>query len=227
MTMNHKEILERNGYCIIAPFLNQCQVTELLAMLQPLESASAGIRDVLRKTPALKEFVQSDAVRVLIHDLLGIPARMVRGIYFDKNRDTNWKVLWHQDRTIAVREKSETDGFDLWTVKDGIPHVRPPEEYIKRMLTLRVHLDECNEGNGALKVVPGSHHQPLPDSKVIELAKNSAVAVCDVPAGGVMAMKPLLAHSSSAGSNPSHRRVLHLEFSPDALPDGLEWYEAA
>jgi hypothetical protein len=44
----------------------------------------------------------------------------------------------------------------------------------------------------------------------------------------VLAMRPLMAHSSPA-SHPEttrHRRILHLEFSGQPpLPDGFDWYE--
>jgi hypothetical protein len=38
---------------------------------------------------------------------------------FDKIPDANWKVLRHQDVTIAVQEKIEVEGFGPWTIKAG------------------------------------------------------------------------------------------------------------
>jgi hypothetical protein len=34
----------------------------------------------------------------------------VRSILFDKTPEENWPVAWHQDLTIAVREKKEING---------------------------------------------------------------------------------------------------------------------
>jgi hypothetical protein len=36
---------------------------------------------------------------------------------------------------------------------------------------------------------------------------------CIVPAGGVLAMRPLLLHSSSKTVVPAPRRVIHIEYS--------------
>jgi hypothetical protein len=50
---------------------------------------------------------------------LGPKCFAVRGIFFDKTRSSNWKVVWHQDLTIAVRERRDLDGFTAWTMKAG------------------------------------------------------------------------------------------------------------
>lgn len=31
---------------------------------------------------------------------------------FDKTAERNWALGWHQDRTVVVRERKETDGYD-------------------------------------------------------------------------------------------------------------------
>ena len=38
-------------------------------------------------------------------------------------------------------------------------------------------------------------------------------------------MRPLLLHASASGTALGHRRVIHLEYAAEALPEGLEWYE--
>ena len=43
--------------------------------------------------------------------VLGAHFFAVRGILFNKTRSSNWKVLWHQDLTIAVRERLDVGGF--------------------------------------------------------------------------------------------------------------------
>ena len=50
--------------------------------------------------------------------------------------------------------------------------------------------------------------------------------VCTGKAGDVSLMRPLLLHASSRAVEPTHRRVLHLEFAAGPLPGGLEWQEA-
>ncbi len=36
----------------------------------------------------------------------------------------------------------------------------------------------------------------------------------------------LVLHASSPALNPTHRRVLHFEYSSATLPPGLEWFES-
>jgi hypothetical protein len=45
----------------------------------------------------------------------------------------------------------------------------------------------------------------------------------DLPRGGVLLMRPLLLHASSASQVPRHRRVLHIEWAAQELPGGLQW----
>jgi hypothetical protein len=48
-------------------------------------------------------------------------------------------------------------------------------------------------------------------------------AICTVPKGGALIMRPLLLHASSACAIPKSRRVIHLEFASAELPQGLDW----
>ncbi|CAN5659034.1 hypothetical protein BH20ACI4_BH20ACI4_10430 [soil metagenome] len=58
--------------------------------------------------------------------------------------------------------------------------------------------------------------------KIIREANETTV--CRVKQGDCLIMRPLILHSSSAGTNPKNRRVIYLEFSAGDLPDGLEFY---
>jgi len=94
------------------------------------------------------------------------------------------------------------------------------------MVALRLHLDKTDESNGALRVLLGSHkHGRLNAQDVQALKENGRVVTCAVPKGGVMLMKPLLLHASSAAHEPKHRRVLHFEYASCELAGGLEWFD--
>jgi ectoine hydroxylase-related dioxygenase (phytanoyl-CoA dioxygenase family) len=97
------------------------------------------------------------------------------------------------------------------------------------MLIARIHLDDCAEENGALRVIKSSHDFGIMSRDQIKsIVLSESATVLTAKAGDVLLMKPLLLHASSPARNPSHRRVLHLEFAPEALlPDGLGWAEAA
>jgi ectoine hydroxylase-related dioxygenase (phytanoyl-CoA dioxygenase family) len=167
---------------------------------------------------------ESTAVRSLVEPALGPNAFAVRDLFFDKTMDANWKVTWHQDLTIAVRHRIDVPDFGPWSVKDGVPHVRPPVELLERMLTVRLHLDDCGEENGPLRVLPGSHQHGRLGENAIRVWRAEVPAVsCAVKRGGAVLMRPLLLHASSPARRPEHRRVIHLEFAAEELPGGLQW----
>ncbi|MGB0423065.1 MAG: phytanoyl-CoA dioxygenase family protein [Flavobacteriales bacterium] len=89
--------------------------------------------------------------------------------------------------------------------------------------TLRIHLDNTTETNGALRVIPKSHLEG-----VIRLTKEEQVkneVSCTVERGGVMLMKPLILHASSRSTGKRNRRVIHLELCNKELPEELKWKE--
>lgn len=93
------------------------------------------------------------------------------------------------------------------------------------MVTVRLHLDDCSADNGALRVIPGSHRDLIAPRDVDPAACNRQAVTCEVPAGGILLMRPLLLHSSRKAEHAHHRRVIHLEFTTRPLPHGLEWAE--
>ena len=97
---------------------------------------------------------------------------------------------------------------------------------MKDNFTIRIHLDETNEQNGALKVIPKSHLKGIYRPETIDWNKETETFCC-VGKGGIMFMKPLLLHASNRTTNKNKRRVLHIEFSKHELPDNLSWTELA
>ena len=81
----------------------------------------------------------------------------MKSIYFDKPAGSNWFVSYHQDLTISVNAKIDLGGFGPWTVKQDQYAVQPPLQILENNFTIRIHLDDTDENNGALKVIPGSH----------------------------------------------------------------------
>ncbi len=184
-----------------------------------------GVRNLL-SIKEVASFAASVSVRRLIEPVLGPDAIPVRGIFFDKTADANWKVPWHQDLSITVREKREAPGFGPWSVKAGVIHVQPPLSILQSMLTIRLHLDDCGADNGPLLTLPGSHAAGVLDLDSIRAWRESKHAVtCTTAAGGAVLMRPLLLHASSVAAAPRRRRVVHIEFASEPLPNGLRWQE--
>ncbi len=182
------------------------------------------IRNLLDAVPAVRDAVQSASIRSLVEPVLKPGCFPVRGILFDKTPGANWKVPWHQDLSIAVREKIAVPGFGPWSVKAGVPHVQPPAAILEQMLTLRLHLDDCDETNGPLRVLPGSHQTgKLSAASIRDWCERCAPISCPLPRGGALLMRPLLLHASSSAVSPAHRRVVHIEWAAQELHGGLQW----
>ncbi len=224
---NFVQAVEENGFAIIDPYLDLGLVDLLIRSIADLNlnPSRAGTRNLLELSPCIQKLAQSLEIRTLAEPILGDTARVVRGIFFDKQPGANWKVPWHQDRTIAVKNRVELLDYHPWSVKGGMLHVQPPTAILEQMLTMRIHLDRTDESNGALKVIPGSHaYGKLTDIEIDKWKQTDLGISCNCSPGGVLLMRPLLLHASSMATIPSHRRVIHLEYANARLPSGLEWY---
>jgi len=169
-----------------------------------------------------------DKIKCIADEALNGEAFPVRALLFDKISEANWKVPWHQDTAIAVRERLDLPGFTGWSEKDGVPHVHPPANILAEMVSLRIHLDDCDEENGPLRIIPSTHTVSLLSTEQIEsLRRQKTEVICCAHAGDVLAMHPLVLHASSPAKLPSHRRVIHIEYACQPLPHGLRWHEGA
>ena len=181
----------------------------------------SGLRGAMRVLPAA-----AGPMLDLARRFVGEGARAVRSILFDKTADSNWLVPWHQDVTIAVRERHDRSGWEPWSVKNGVPHVQPPTEILAAMLTLRLHLDDTPAENGALRVVPGSHrYGVLGADRSSELRERGGEVVCVANVGDVLLMRPMPLHASSKSTRPARRRVLHIDYAASDLPTPFAWAE--
>jgi ectoine hydroxylase-related dioxygenase (phytanoyl-CoA dioxygenase family) len=223
-----------NGYALFEKLIDDTCVARLIAWSESLPSDGDAIsrrgapfaRRNLLEDPLIRDLVNDLRVREIVDAILGPAAFAVRAILFDKTPDANWTVPWHQDRSIAVREREDVAGFGPWSEKAGVVHVQPPVGVLKSMLTMRIHLDACDEGNGPLRVIGGSHEMLL-DADAVQAAVSSATPVsCCVGSGGAVVMRPLILHASSPAKTARHRRVIHIEYAAGELPDGLVWHFA-
>ncbi len=179
----------------------------VLRSLDKVACAQAGMRNLLTP-PSIRQLATSPAVRAAIEPILGKAAFAVRGILFNKLPAANWKVPWHQDCVISVKQRRDAPGRGPWSVKDGIDHVRPSADIMERMVALRIHLDDCCEENGPLRVIRGSHHHGiLKEEQILGWPKDNAVT-CTAERGDIILMRPLLLHASSAATVPTDRRVI-------------------
>lgn len=220
--MNYE--IERDGFAIVSGVLSPDERSKLLSALGL--APKAGHRGLLAE-PAVRELARNGAMLGLVRPHVPEAPMPVRAIFFDKSPEANWVVAWHQDLTIEVRARTDLPGFGPWSVKDGVPHVQPPIELMEQMLAVRLHFDDADASNGALRVLPGSHQLGrLSIGRIHELRAQHSEVLCTVSAGDALLMRPLLLHASNRSAKPSHRRVLHIEYAGFQLPPGLVWHEA-
>jgi ectoine hydroxylase-related dioxygenase (phytanoyl-CoA dioxygenase family) len=215
----------RTGFAVVENVLDEPAVARLIQSIASAVGPSGyAKRNLLETLPEVRVLAASKAIRALVEPVLGAAAFPVKGILFDKTPGANWKVAWHQDTMICVRERIDTPGFGPWSVKAGVIHVQPPAEVLAGMMTVRVHLDDCGLEKGPLRVIPASHNDGLLSAEAIDHWRETYPCVVGiVPRGGVLLMRPLTLHASSAAVQPGHRRVVHLEYAGLPLPNGLHW----
>ena len=92
------------------------------------------------------------------------------------------------------------------------------------MLTVRLHLDDADADNGALRVLAGTHRLGrLSAESIAECRETHTEVLCAAKAGDALLMRPLLLHASARSTSERRRRVLHIEFAGFNLPPPLEW----
>ncbi|MBL0337268.1 MAG: phytanoyl-CoA dioxygenase family protein [Chitinophagaceae bacterium] len=231
--MKEKDHLLNNGFTTIENIYTAKEVEKIINQINQANtdkdtfrksSDLFAIRQFLKEVPSTLETILNDNLRKILTELFGKNYFAVKSIYFDKPASSNWYVSYHQDLTISVDKKAELPGFAFWTVKQNQFAVQPPTVILENIVTVRIHLDDTDQENGALKVIPGSHLKSIYRPESINWATESEVS-CNVRKGGIMLMKPLLLHSSSRTTNNKQRRVIHIEFSNIELPEGLNWSE--
>src|SRR5918997_2911702 len=137
--------LDRDGAQLFPERVGGKLLEEIEAILYDRPPA-AGVR--IADDPKLLDWISSRSpVGEVARSLRGAKAQPVRAILFDKSEGANWALGWHQDRTIAVRERIAVEGFNNWTVKAGTTHVEPPFAILERMITVRIHLDDVETDN--------------------------------------------------------------------------------
>lgn len=222
-----------NGFEVINSIYSNSEIEEMISIIENSDTTNDtfrkstdvfAIRQFVREIPEINSLLFNTKFLELLEDVVGKDYFLVKSIYFDKPVTSNWYVAYHQDLTISVKNKIEVDGFVSWTTKHNQFAVQPPIEFLENITTFRIHLDDTELENGALKVIDCSHLKGIYRPEDIDWDKEKETA-CKVQKGGVMLMKPLTLHSSGRTTNQKRRRVIHLEFSNMELPHELEWSE--
>lgn len=212
--------LNRDGAQLFPNALDQKSLEELERLLP----SGTGPGERIYGNPQLAAWLTNGPVGATARGELGEGALPVRAILFDKTAGANWSLGWHQDRTIAVRERRETPGFGHWNIKAGAVHVEPPFSLIERMVTARIHIDPVSEENAPLLIAPGSHRMGrIPEDQIDAVVDQCGSADCLAVAGDVWLYRTAILHASGPTAKGGGRRVLQVDYSADELEGGLQW----
>lgn len=233
---NYQDIaatITNKGFATVEAVYSNAEIDSLLQVLAQIDSTKAtfrktadlfAIRQFLKEVPSVVPLIFTPTLTTIISAVFGNDYFVVKSIYFDKPSASNWFVAYHQDLTISVDNKQEVLGFGPWTVKQNQFAVQPPLAILQDNFTVRIHLDDTDANNGALKVINQSHLKGIYRPETIDWEKETET-ICPVKKGGIMFMKPLLLHASNKTTNQAQRRVIHIEFSRSDLPEKLNWSE--
>ena len=231
--MNLLKEFHEQGFYVVNNVYDKAEVDTISNFISNLDTTNPifrktddlfAIRQFIKEFPEIKKLLFNERFKEIIKNIGGEDYFIVKSIYFDKPEKSNWFVSYHQDLTISVDKKIEYENFSNWTNKHNQFAVQPPKEILENIVTVRIHLDNTNEDNGALKVLKKSHLKSICRIDSLEFEKETEV-FCNVDSGGIMLMKPLLFHASNKTTNDKNRRVIHIEFSNKELPKNLHWSE--
>ena len=232
--MKHINEINSEGFAIIDNVYSENEIEKIISEIEKVTETENStfrksqdlfaIRQFHKEIPETLNFIFNQNLRKIIKLNFGENYFITKSIYFDKPEKSNWFVAYHQDLTISVDRKVEIENYENWTTKQNQFAVQPPKEILEQNFTIRIHIDKTTKENGALKVLNKSHRKGIVRTENVEL-ENEIETICEVDKGGIMIMKPLIFHASNKTTNNERRRVIHIEFSNQKLPNELEWSE--
>jgi ectoine hydroxylase-related dioxygenase (phytanoyl-CoA dioxygenase family) len=234
--MNHLNEINSEGFEIIDNVYSENEIEKIITEIEKVTKNETenstfrksedlfAIRQFHKEIPGTLNIIFNQNLKQILKLNFGENYFITKSIYFDKPEKSNWFVAYHQDLTISVDKKAEIEGFENWTTKQNQFAVQPPKEILEQNFTIRIHIDKTTKENGALKVLNKSHKKGIVRTENIDF-ENEIETICEVEKGGIMIMKPLIFHASNKTTNNERRRVIHIEFSNQKLPNELEWSE--
>jgi hypothetical protein len=214
-----------SGFCIDENVFSVSECEQLLDKLTLPSShrGRAGSRHLMSH-PEVKRVASDPRMLRVARVSLGAEPLPYRATLFDKSGAANWSVVWHQDTALPLQSRFDLREWGPWSQKAGIIYAHAPSWALSRIVALRLHLDASTAENGPLRILEGTHALGvMSDADVYAMARSRPHIDCIVGCGGVMAMYPLLVHSSGKAKSDAPRRVLHIEYADSlVLAPGIQ-----
>jgi ectoine hydroxylase len=245
LTAAEKHAYREQGYLIRRDVLSSGDVEQIRGAL---EEACAKI--VERARTKEKDVVFGGKVAFSVVDELGVRNLVWEGENLDVVKvaepitqvDERLERLWTHPVLVELAKFALgvddvapfTDKFNAKRARAGgefLWHQDHPfwyailREHARDTATVCLFLDDGIAANGALVVVPGTQHGPLPRRKDADdvmlryhadetKIETGGAVVAEVPAGGALLFGPFLLHRSGPNSTAADRRVLLLTYQP-------------
>ena len=207
--------VEQSGFYIEEAVISPEECADVLLHLgdASLQHGRAGVRHLMAN-PTICKLASDPRLLAIAERFIGASAIPYKATLFEKSAQVNWHVGWHQDRALPLQERFESEEWGSWTQKEGVLYAYAPTFALEKIVALRLHLDASTGDNGPLRALPGSHLLgALCEAEVNSYANANVGVECLVGQGGVLAMRPLVIHSSSKAKTDSPRRVIHIEYA--------------
>ena len=191
--MSLEEQFEQLGIVVVEYALVPSDFAMMDSLFPTLGARAPGARADAFTSDARHWLAHHAGLTELASRLLKRASTLSRLQAFDKSPTANWFVPWHQDRAEDGQEREIAD--------------------LERTVALRIHLDACDEDNGPLDVIPGTHQAGRLDTAAIaQLVERHSSRLCLASRGDIVALRPLLLHRSQRAKKPAARRVIHIEY---------------
>lgn len=189
--------LAREGYLIIPGLLDQDWIQQLKAEQSRFSAKSKYALTVqaqlVHRSRIIREFVTNGPQVDIAVEVLGKNVCFTHQQYVTKYPDEKHRsdVLWHQD--------------------NGFGRLEPPED-----LTVWMTLDDCDEANGCLWVIPGSHQRGLlsheSENGLMTTRVNEPGIPLPMRAGDAVIFGSLLLHSSKPNRTDKQRVAMYVRY---------------
>lgn len=142
----------------------------------------------------------------------------LRAVGFNKSKEVNWSLPWHQDRVVAMPLRTDNSDFKNWSRKSGIWHCEPPAEILAQIAFAYIAFDDVVGGSGGLEIAEDTHrYGAIPEAEINARIETSMTACPDMVTGQVLLVSALTLHRSAPMKINANRRALRIDFGAAAL----------
>lgn len=145
---------------------------------------------------------------------LGFDTMPNRAVGFVKSKDHNWSLPWHQDRVVAMSEKSDNPAYKNWSRKSGVWHCEPETKILQDMAFAYIAFDSLDESSGGLQIAEATHLSgKIPEHDIKSSVDSANCVLLTMARGDILLISALTLHRSAPTQEPVFRRTFRMDFA--------------